>query len=201
MLYVGGYDPRLISNVNCVENLEKLCQKLELKFSSIKSLTELNDDVDVYFMLNVESKIKKQLLSSTSTVALLYTPTNEHFGIVPVEAMGNGLPVIATNSGGPRESIIDGKTGYLKDPNPSVWSESMLLLWQNNDRNTFSLACKDQVKKHFTQSAAADAFSNVLTQTATNGLVDDCMFARLTISFVLLGSAVTLSVLFALIAL
>lgn len=33
--------------------------------------------------------------------AVLYTPHNEHFGIVPVEAMYLGTPVIAVNSGGP----------------------------------------------------------------------------------------------------
>lgn len=30
---------------------------------------------------------------------MLYTPANEHFGIVPVEAMCSGAPVIAVNSG------------------------------------------------------------------------------------------------------
>lgn len=42
--------------------------------------------------------------------AVLYTPEKEHFGIVPVEAMAMGTPVIARNSGGPRESIVHGQT-------------------------------------------------------------------------------------------
>jgi alpha-1,3/alpha-1,6-mannosyltransferase len=44
---------------------------------------------------------------------LLYTPANEHFGIVPIEAMHLGCVVIACNSGGPLESIEDGETGFL----------------------------------------------------------------------------------------
>lgn len=32
--------------------------------------------------------------------AILYTPDKEHFGIVPIEAMYLGTPVIAVNSGG-----------------------------------------------------------------------------------------------------
>lgn len=45
--------------------------------------------------------------------ALLYPVEDEDFGIVPVEAIGYGVPVIAHNSGGPRETVIEGKTGFL----------------------------------------------------------------------------------------
>ncbi len=45
--------------------------------------------------------------------ALLYPVEDEDFGIVPVEAMGHGVPVIAHKSGGPRETVLDDKTGIL----------------------------------------------------------------------------------------
>lgn len=38
--------------------------------------------------------------------AVLYTPHNEHFGIVPVESMYVGTPVIAVNSGGETISCL-----------------------------------------------------------------------------------------------
>jgi glycosyltransferase involved in cell wall biosynthesis len=44
--------------------------------------------------------------------ALLF-PAEEDFGIVPVEAMAAGLPVIAYAVGGARDSVIDGETGVL----------------------------------------------------------------------------------------
>jgi glycosyltransferase involved in cell wall biosynthesis len=47
--------------------------------------------------------------------ALLYPVEDEDFGIVPVEAMGHGLPIIAHRSGGPKETIVDGKTGIFFD--------------------------------------------------------------------------------------
>jgi alpha-1,3/alpha-1,6-mannosyltransferase len=47
---------------------------------------------------------------------LIYTPENEHFGIVPLEAMLAGIPVLATNTGGPLETIYDGRIGWLRSP-------------------------------------------------------------------------------------
>src|SRR4029079_19189865 len=40
----------------------------------------------------------------------------ESFGLVALEAMSAGVPVIATNEGGPREVIEDGVTGFLRLP-------------------------------------------------------------------------------------
>jgi glycosyltransferase involved in cell wall biosynthesis len=45
--------------------------------------------------------------------ALIYPSIEEDFGIVPVEAMAHGAPVIAHDSGALRESVIDGKTGVF----------------------------------------------------------------------------------------
>ncbi len=49
---------------------------------------------------------------------MLYTPQNEHFGIVPIEAMAAGRPVVACSSGGPLESVVEGVTGLLRKPEP-----------------------------------------------------------------------------------
>lgn len=46
-------------------------------------------------------------------VALLYPVESEDFGMVPIEAMMAGVPVIAHHSGGPMETIIEGKTGHF----------------------------------------------------------------------------------------
>lgn len=45
--------------------------------------------------------------------ALLYPVEDEDFGMVPIEAMGHGVPVIAHASGGPLETIVNGKTGVF----------------------------------------------------------------------------------------
>lgn len=45
--------------------------------------------------------------------AFLFAGEDEDFGIVPVEAMREGTPVIAYFSGGVKETVIDGKTGVF----------------------------------------------------------------------------------------
>lgn len=47
--------------------------------------------------------------------ALIYPVEDEDFGMVPVEAMQAGVPVIAHRSGGPRESIVEGVSGVFFD--------------------------------------------------------------------------------------
>ncbi|MEM3192199.1 MAG: glycosyltransferase, partial [Candidatus Parvarchaeota archaeon] len=40
---------------------------------------------------------------------------NEDFGLVPLESMASCKPVISFNEGGPKETILDGITGFLVD--------------------------------------------------------------------------------------
>jgi len=50
------------------------------------------------------------------TARALLFPGEEDFGIVPVEAQAAGLPVIAYGVGGARETVRDGVTGVLFEP-------------------------------------------------------------------------------------
>jgi glycosyltransferase involved in cell wall biosynthesis len=45
--------------------------------------------------------------------AFIFCALDEDFGMVPVEAMGHGVPVIALGEGGVLETVTDGRTGIL----------------------------------------------------------------------------------------
>lgn len=98
---------------------------------------------------------RSYLLTAKNTRALLYTPSNEHFGIVPLEAMACGLPVLAVNSGGPTETIIDlsksGGTGLLREPDEMEWSKALkeLVTLPDKERSEVSKSAKDRIKQHF----------------------------------------------------
>ncbi len=91
-------------------------QQLPLKVvgdGKLRPALEAQAGSTVEFMGAVSDQELHQLYAGA--LALLYPVEDEDFGIVPIEAMGHGVPVIAHNSGGPKETIIDGKTGVLFD--------------------------------------------------------------------------------------
>jgi glycosyltransferase involved in cell wall biosynthesis len=62
---------------------------------------------------------------------MLFTAVNEDFGIAPIEAMACGTPVIAVNSGGPRETIADGRSGWLVEDSPAAFAHAVEA-WQSS---------------------------------------------------------------------
>lgn len=57
--------------------------------------------------------------------AVLFTSFNEDWGIVPLEAMAFGKPVIAVDRGGPRETVEHGRSGFLEEPEPQAFARRM----------------------------------------------------------------------------
>lgn len=102
LIIAGGYDLQNIENLEYAEELNQLAKKLRIKSH-------------VTFIKNLTGEQKQFLLQNCT--AVIYTPENEHFGIVPLEAMYMNRPVIAANCGGPRETIINNETGFLCEPN------------------------------------------------------------------------------------
>jgi glycosyltransferase involved in cell wall biosynthesis len=60
--------------------------------------------------------------------AVLYTPFNEDWGLIPLEAMAFEKPVLAVDRGGPRETIANGDTGFLLPAEPDAFAKTMAML-------------------------------------------------------------------------
>lgn len=107
------------------KQLESLAESFGLKVATTKSIASAlvyHKDVDVLFLLSVPAQLKSMLLEAATV--LTYTPSNEHFGIVPLEAMLAGVPVLAVNNGGPLETVIDAETGWLRSgEDVAQWTE------------------------------------------------------------------------------
>ena len=83
------------------------------------------------FLGEVTQSQKETLFKNAK--AYLFCSDNEDFGMVSVEAQALGCPVIGYNSGGIKETVIHGKTGFLFDKlTPDSCAAAIQKLNQNN---------------------------------------------------------------------
>ena len=88
-------------------------------------------------------------------------PTDkESFGYVLIEAMAKGIPVLATNQGGPKEIIIDNKNGFLFDPNnvSDLANKLLLLINDSTLRRDMGEASKKIAKSRFDVNVTIDKY-------------------------------------------
>lgn len=107
---------RLVGAKN-VDLAIEVCKNLKLKLKVVGTgrdlarLEKIAGSSDVEFLGDVDDEKLVELYQSCR--ALIFPASQEDFGIVPVEAMAAGKPVIALSEGGVKETVIDGKTGLL----------------------------------------------------------------------------------------
>jgi alpha-1,3/alpha-1,6-mannosyltransferase len=122
----------------------------------------------VLFLLSVPNTLKEMLLKSAKL--LIYTPSNEHFGIVPLEAMLAGIPVLAANTGGPLETVVDGRTGWLCPPdeveNWTAVMNNVLHKMSDKDIKIMGKAGIERVKKEFSDVKMAERLDGIIDSMA-----------------------------------
>ncbi len=82
----------------------------------------------------------------------------ETFGLIPLESMGCGTPVVATNIGGHRETIINEVTGFLVDPDPKEIAKKILFLLYAKNYSYYSNNAQNHVSKNWNLQTRNDYF-------------------------------------------
>jgi UDP-glucose:tetrahydrobiopterin glucosyltransferase len=75
----------------------------------------------------------------------------EAFGNVAIEAMACGVPVIAYRRGGPAEIVVDGRTGFLVEPDDIDALVAAIARIGELDR----VACRQRVEEEYSTAALA----------------------------------------------
>jgi alpha-1,3/alpha-1,6-mannosyltransferase len=148
LVMAGGYDARDPDNVAVLDQLRVRARELSVE-SRVSFRTAVSD-----------GELIRLLGESTCVV---YTPEREHFGIVPLEAMAAGRPVIAVNNGGPCESVRDGDTGFLRPPSAAAFADAIaLVLSAPEQAKCMGSAAREHVRLRFSRTAFAARFDKIV---------------------------------------
>lgn len=128
---------------------------------AIKNLAqEMGVDLEVHHLPSEEELL--QLYREAR--AVVFVPLMEPFGLVPIEAMACGTPVIGVKEAGVRESVKDGVTGYLVCREPSGIAKAIEKLSDPTLREEMGNAARDYITKGWTWEVAMDAYIKEVDQ-------------------------------------
>jgi glycosyltransferase involved in cell wall biosynthesis len=118
---------------------------------------------DVEVRQNLSTGAKAELLAGADAT-LFPIRWNEPFGLVMVESMACGTPVVAYRRGAASEVIVDGQTGYLVEP------EDLDAFAAAVDRvgSISPEACRAHVERSFSSRSMVDGYAHIY-----DGLVAD----------------------------
>ncbi len=88
----------------------------------------------------------------------------ESLGMVHLESMAMARPVVSMDNGGPAETVVNGKTGFLVPPEaPDALADRVLTLLRDPAlRARMGAAGRARVLAHFTAAGYAGAFAQLL---------------------------------------
>lgn len=99
--------------------------------------------VDLSFEIGIDEATLVTRYNEASLV--VYAPVQEPFGLVSLEAMACGVPVVGVGEGGVAETVVDGVTGYLVERDESRFAAAVERLTTNRDQ---SFALGSQARRH-----------------------------------------------------
>jgi glycosyltransferase involved in cell wall biosynthesis/GT2 family glycosyltransferase len=133
----------------------------------------------VTFHGHVASEVKLALLQTADI--MLLPATREGWGIVAMEAARCGVPVVAYNVAGLRDSIVDGETGLLCAANPAAMAQAAVDLLADEGRwQGISRATQERSRNFTWERTAMQLLSYAETAgsaTASRAAQADCIGA------------------------
>jgi len=132
----------------------------------IKNVLHLIDKYDLYGKVaypktHAPSDVPELYRYATTTKGVFINPAlTEPFGLTLLEAGATGLPIIATNDGGPRDIISNCDNGLLVDPLDGDAIEKSLLrtLTEPEHWESWSKAGIEGTRKHYSWTNHADRY-------------------------------------------
>lgn len=176
LLHISNFRPvKRVKDVVAIFNL--IQKKQPAKLLLVGGGPDLPAVTSYINELGLSSKVmilgKQDEVSSLFSLAdlLLLPSAKESFGMVAIEAMACGVPVISSDVGGLPEVIEHGKTGFLAPIGDveSMAEQALLLLQRPVLYELFSLRGIEQVKRKFTMESIVDQYEALYKQVLARG--------------------------------
>lgn len=96
---------------------------------------------------------------------LAVTSNHETFGVVAIEAMACGVPVISTRAGGPNDIVIENVNGYFMENNEDSFYEAFCKIKENLSKFA-AHKLVEYTNQHFSENAIAnkllESYKNII---------------------------------------
>jgi glycosyltransferase involved in cell wall biosynthesis len=135
----------------------------------LQTLREHADGLPVRFVVDPSDEDLASLYARC--LAVVFTAPNEDWGVVPLEAMASGAPVLAVDAGGPRESMIHNVTGWLLPPTPWAFAEQMRKVADDNAGRLVSRRALRRRAQQFAADEFVTRLDDVMEEVALSGTV------------------------------
>ena len=99
---------------------------------------------------------------------VLYAPRREPLGLVPLEAMACGRPVLAVHEGGIPETVEDGRTGFLAPRDVERFAARLrALLEVPAEAERVASGARESVAERWSWEGSVDALETLLEESAS----------------------------------
>lgn len=143
--------------IRTVAELSQECRELQLLLlgsgDDLPRLQQLAQTLDVVERIHFFSEFSRRQLAACYGAAEVFAlpSTGEGFGLVFLEAMAFGKPVIGTNVGGIPDVVKDGHEGLLVEPNvPALSCALRKLLCDRAFGAELGVRAKERIEREFT---------------------------------------------------
>lgn len=168
VLVVGNHEPQknLVMAIKAISLINK-SKRPTLVIASPRSVDNSqliclakNKKVPLKILIGLnKNELRSEYCRSFATLAVAHL---EPFGLSVIESLACGTPVIAVSEGGFRETIINGRTGFLVEQSSQAIADKVLLLQGNQTlaKSMGALGSKD-VNTRFTWEITVDKIENI----------------------------------------
>lgn len=130
---------------NCMDVFLVIVGDGELRHKLVQLTQKLRVEGNVIFTGEVPHTLLPEYYAASDIFVLPSVSSPESFGIVLVEAMASGKPVISTDIPGPREVVLDGRTGLRVPPADSMHLASAIKMLLDNDKLRREMGCNGRL--------------------------------------------------------